>query len=88
MDRMGSSESDGGILPGLRRRCEVTGEKDLYVSVETISRAYEEMLRSRILPKAAFNRHQADSGRLLHTVRWAGLTLISTSVMPIRLRPS
>ena len=88
MESIGLRDVDGRILPELRRRCEVTGGKDLYVSTEMISRAYGEMLRSRTRPTATLNRRQADSGRLVHTVRWAGLTLISTSTVPIRLERS
>jgi len=79
---------DSAVLLELRRRCEIAGDKHLYVSTELLSAAYGEMLRSGVRPIAVLNRWQADSARLLHIVRWAGLTLISTSRLPIRLRDS
>ncbi len=84
----GAKGRDSGVLLELRRRCEIAGDKHLYVSLELFSTAYREMLRSGIRPTAVLNRWQADSARMLHTVRWAGLTLISTSKLPILLRDS
>ena len=84
MESIGLRDVDGRILPELRRRCETTGDKCLYVPRDVLSKAYAEMLLSRNRPAATLNRRQADSARLLHTVKWAGLKLISTSEMPIR----
>ena len=79
-------QAQGPILDTFRARSDATGENSYYVPLTTMFLACQEALRGTGRPDVSLNRPQAQSQRLVHTLKWGRLTLISTSDSPISVR--
>lgn len=73
------------LFTKLRRRSEVTGEREFYVSHETMALLYNDILQLTTRPKISVDRPHAGQMAFVHRLEWDGLILVSTSDKPLLL---